>query len=95
MLSEDFIDKLNKLTELADDAKLAIALAEAYNPSKRSLIGPHNELRNALFHVMEMVKAKEDATKYDGEFRAAKSHFKRAGCDAYELLSHVTQFDNF
>ena len=89
-LSKDseFNSKLNELVELSDDSNLAIALAEAYNPRKLSFLGPHNEMRNALFHVMEMIKAKDnEGEKCDSEFKAAKSHFRRAGCDAYELLS--------
>jgi len=54
MLSKDFVpdflNKLNELSELSEDANLAIALAEAYNPKKLSFLGPHNEMRNALFH---------------------------------------------
>ena len=86
MLSEDIVGKLDELTELADSAKIAIALGEAYNPKGLSFLGPHNELRNALFHTMEMIKTREENAKCQSEFRAAKSHFRRAGCDAYELL---------
>jgi hypothetical protein len=82
----EFISKLNELAELSDNATLAIALAEAYNPEQLSFLGPHNEMRNALFHIMEMVKAKDNGDKCNNEFKAAKSHFRRAGCDAYELL---------
>ena len=82
----DFIDKLNKLVELADEAKIAIALAEAYNTKGLSFLGPHNEVRNALFHVIEMIKVKDEMNKYDNEFGVACFHFKRARFDAYELL---------
>ena len=83
---QDFINKLGELTELHDKAVKTIALAEAYNPKRKAYLGLYNELRNALFHVMEMIKTRGDEAKYDNEFRAAKSHFKRAGTDACELL---------
>jgi len=82
----EFIDNLTELAKLDEDARIAIALAEAYNPGQKSFLGLHNEMRNALSHVMEMVRVKDKKNKCNSEFRGASSHFRRAGCDAYELL---------
>ena len=95
MLPEVFETNLDELAKLAEETNIAIALAEAYNPKQLSFLGVHNELRNALFHVMGMFKVRNEEVKYNDEFGAAKSHFRRAGCDAYELLcmsciEHIT-----
>ena len=78
--------ELAELAKLHDIAVKAIALAEYYNPQKKVYIGLHNELRDTLSHVMEMIKAKEYNANYNEEFNKASSHLKRAGTDAYELL---------
>jgi len=92
MLPAAVLTNLDELTKLTEEASVALALAEFYNPEKLSFLGVHNELRNALFHVMKMVEVrdkkdeKNEFKAYNNEFNAAKSHLRRAGCDAYELL---------
>ena len=85
MVSESFIYKLDGLTKLHAEATKAITLAEFYSDGK-FYIALQNELKNALFHIMEMVKSKEENFKCDEEFQKAESHLNRAIGDAYELL---------
>jgi hypothetical protein len=88
----DLVEKLGYLQCRYIKSREAIALLENYDKDKKSYIGPHNELRNALDHIMRMVEAKDDETTYNKEFNGAESHLLRAGYDAYELIC-INQID--
>ena len=82
----DFIEKLDYLQNLYIRSREAIALLENYNKGKESFLGPHNELRNALDHIMKMIRSKNDAEICEKEYRGAESHLLRAGYDSFELI---------
>jgi hypothetical protein len=88
----NFIEKLTCLEDLYSKANGAIILLENFNVSQDAYIGPHNEQRNALNHIMRMVRQKDDSPSYEKEFDAAKAHLWRAGYDAYELIC-IDQID--
>ena len=81
-----FIEKLDYLQDLYIKSREAIALLENYNKGKESFLGPHNELRNALDHIMKMIRSKNDIEVCEKEYRGAESHLLRAGYDSFELI---------
>ena len=82
----EFIDKLDYLQNLYVKTRESIVFLENYDKEKKSYIGPHNELRNALDHIMKMIRGREDNSVCEKEFKGAESHLLRAGYDAYELI---------
>ena len=90
---KDFSGKLSSLVFLYEKAKLAIVALGTYNQDNEEHIGPHNEMRNALSHIIGMIKNQDNIEVCNGELRAAQAHLRRAGCDAYELLcSHLIEY---
>ncbi|GHT45161.1 hypothetical protein AGMMS49965_21880 [Bacteroidia bacterium] len=83
---DKIIEKLDFLQDLYVNARRANILLENYDRDRSSYIGIHNELRNALDHIMRMIQAKGDAHDCEKEFRGAESHLLRASYDAYELV---------
>ena len=81
-----FIKLLKELHDLYVESKRAIILLENYNREQKTFIAPLNEMRNALDHIMKMVLNKDDEKIVYEQYRGAKSHIRRAGYDAFELL---------
>ena len=75
-MEENKLNALDELVNLHDEAVKAIAVGELYNETV--YIALHNELRNTLSHVMEMIKVREDNDKYDEAYNNA---FVAAGTD--------------
>lgn len=73
-------DILNELAILYKQVKEAYILLEESNQDQSAYMGPINEFRNALDHIMKIIYNKDDK-----EFNGAKSHLLRAGCDSYEF----------
>ena len=71
---------LNELATLYIPVKEAYILLEESNPDQSAYMGPINEFRNALDHIMKIIYNKDEE-----EFNKAKSHLLRAGCDSYEF----------
>lgn len=82
----DFVTQLSCLSDLYIQSREAITLLENYDPEKKSHLGPHNEIRNALDHVMRLFKNYGNKELCEQEYRATKAHLLRAGYDAYELI---------
>ena len=85
-VNDNFIKRLNELHDLYVESKRAIILLENYNREQKTFIAPLNEMRNALDHVMKMVLSKDDEKIVYEQYRGARSHIRRAGYDAFELL---------
>jgi hypothetical protein len=96
MENNSFIEKLDYLQDLYVRSREAIVLLENYDKEKKSYLGPHNEMRNALDHIMKMIKAKANSQICEKEFKGAESHLLRAGYDAYELncISQIEYIKN-
>jgi len=88
----EFLRKLDYLYDLYIQSREAIALLENYDREKKSYIGPHNEFRNALDHIMRMIEKKDDEISCNEEFKGTESHLLRAGYDAYELICINNRF---
>ena len=84
--NNDFIEALDYLQDLYVKSREAIVLLENYNKGKESFIGPHNEMRNALDHIMKMIRGRNKSETFESELRGAESHLLRAGYDSYELI---------
>lgn len=85
-IDDDFMAKLNEISSLYVESKKAIILLENYNPEHKTFIAPMNEMRNALDHIMKMIANRKDSNEVYEQYRGARSHIRRAGYDAYELL---------
>ena len=79
--SDELVLKLNQLQDLYENSKSAILIYEAH--SGMTPAGPHNEMRNALDHIMRMIN---NPFLLQKEYYGARSHILRAGYDAWELL---------
>jgi hypothetical protein len=82
--NELFLAKLDALKELFEDATKGVILCE--NSINKTLEGPNNEMRSALYHIMDMVGSRHNQNTCEHEFDGAKSHILRAGYDAYEII---------
>ena len=83
-MKEKFYDKLNTLSKLYQNVRLAMFLLEQLDEKCEMYIAPINELRNALDHVFRAIKLDEDV---DYELGLVKEHIERAGYDALTLLA--------
>jgi hypothetical protein len=81
---DKFMDQMESIRPLYTEIKKIIALAENLNDGKEAYIGPINELRNCLDHLMRSL---EYPDRIDHEFNEAKEHLYRAGYDMYEVLA--------
>ena len=79
-------DILTELAVLYKQVKSAYILLEENNPDQSAYMGPINEFRNSLDHVMKILYKKHEIDYCKNEFNGAKSHLLRAGCDSYEFV---------
>ena len=79
---EDFLDEL---ATLYHQAKSAYILLEENNSDQSAYMGPINEFRNALDHIMKIISNKNDIPYCRKEYDGAKRHLLRAGSDSYEF----------
>jgi hypothetical protein len=83
-----FIDDFVALSVLYQDVKDILILAENINNEQSLLLGPINELRNALDHVMRaFLNYNENPLKAKSEIPKIREHLLRAGYDGYEIIA--------
>jgi|GEM_PF-2032082 len=86
-INHKFDSLLDEIDILYVESKKAIILLENYNPENKTFIAPLNEMRNALDHIMKMISSRNKSQdEFYEQYRGARSHIRRAGYDAYELL---------
>jgi len=85
---EKFVEHFSSLYEEYKYVKKAIILAENLDPDRKILIAPLNQLRSALDHAFKatVITDKEQIGHELNEFR---EHVRRAGYDAFEVLSSI------
>lgn len=85
---ESFITKIVALSGLYQDVKQILILAENINDGQSLYLGPINELRNALDHVMRAFFNYTSNPKDSNlEVSKIKEHLLRAGYDGYEIIA--------
>ncbi len=75
---------LKDLVPVYEKVKAVILFSE-YEGEFKIPLGPINELRNCLDHIMRLVSERDGVHK-DHEFIEAKAHLYRAGNDVYEIV---------
>lgn len=83
MANSDFHSEVELLLTLYKEVKGIVALAETMDPNRKTYVGPINEMRNVLDHLMRSV---EHPDRLKEEMHEAREHLYRAGYDTYELL---------
>jgi hypothetical protein len=88
-----FIDELVALSKLYQTVKEILILTENMVVDQAIYLGPINELRNALDHVMRSFSLLgNDEKRAKAELAKVKEHLLRAGYDGYELIA-IGQLD--
>ena len=77
-------ERLLSVKKLYISAKEILAIAENLDPNQNTFLGPINEFRNVLDHLIRSIDT--DEHKQDYEINEAKEHLYRAGYDCYELV---------
>ncbi|MDA3779696.1 MAG: hypothetical protein PF487_05650 [Bacteroidales bacterium] len=85
---EKFVEHFKALYEEYKYVKKAIILAENLDPEKKILIAPLNQLRSALDHAFKATVI-DNEEQIGHELNEFREHVRRAGYDAFELLSSI------